>query len=202
MLPGQTCEPSQADGYSTGNGTKVTKPLLASRLTPVVTTRNFGTETNNQIMKKILTTMSIGTVLALSPFIIAQDQVSTDASNRLRARLNPVISVDASGQARLDFGPGTANDRFTSQVEIAKNDFDALDITPNNGFADEEVELRIVRDGKVIFRQFLGFSENRPADITFESDVRGPGAPELRVGDRVRVIVNDHFTLRGTFQRD
>jgi hypothetical protein len=37
-------------------------------------------------------------------------------------------------------------------------------------------------------------------DITFETDIRGTGAPELQAGDAARVIVNGHFTLRGRFQ--
>jgi hypothetical protein len=149
-------------------------------------------------MKKILATMLIGAVSALSSFAIAQ-QV-TDASSRLQANLHPVIAVDASGQARLDAAAGMANDRFTAQVEIAKDDFDVLDITPGNGFADEVVQLRILRQGMEIFSQVLQFSENRPNDITFETDIRGAGAPELQPGDVARVTVNGHFTLRGKFR--
>ena len=51
--------------------------------------------------------------------------------------------MDASGQARLDDEVGTGNDRFTSEVEIAKADFADLGITPGNGFRDEVVELRV-----------------------------------------------------------
>ena len=149
-------------------------------------------------MKKILATILIGAVWALSSFTIAQ--VVTDASNRLEARLHPVIAVDASGRARLDNAAGMANDRFTAQVEIAKDDFDVLDITPGNGFADEVVQLRILRSGTEIFSQVLQFSENRPSDITFETDIRGAGAPELQPGDVARVTVNGHFTLRGRFR--
>ena len=149
-------------------------------------------------MKKILATILIGAVSALSSFAIAQ-QV-TDASSRLQANLHPVIAVDASGQARLDAAAGMANDRFTAQVEIAKDDFDVLDITPGNGFADEVVQLRILRQGMEIFSQVLQFSENRPNDITFETDIRGAGAPELQPGDVARVTVNGHFTLRGKFR--
>ena len=63
-------------------------------------------------VKKLLTTISIGGLLALSSAAIAQDLTESNPqdpteSNRLEARLNPVIAVDASGQARLDFGPGT-----------------------------------------------------------------------------------------------
>ena len=71
----------------------------------------------NQQMKKVLATISIGGLLAVSSIAIAQQapdmaQQATDMaqqgpdapdrSNRLEARLQPVISVDASGQARLD----------------------------------------------------------------------------------------------------
>jgi hypothetical protein len=142
--------------------------------------------------------MLIGAVWALSSFTIAQ--VVTDASNRLQANLHPVIAVDASGQARLDNAAGMANDRFTAEVEIAKDDFDVLDITPGDGFGDEVVQLRILRQGVEIFSQVLQFSENRPNDITFETDIRGAAAPELQPGDVARVTVNGHFTLRGKFR--
>jgi hypothetical protein len=56
--------------------------------------------------------MLIGAVPALSSFTFAQE-MSDDASNRLEARLTPVIAVDASGQARLDIAAGVTNDRFT-----------------------------------------------------------------------------------------
>ena len=108
--------------------------------------------------------------------------------------------TDASGQARLDFGPGTANDRFTAEVEIAKDDFGPLRITPGNGFRDEVVELRVLRGGVLVFSNRLQFSLNLPNDITFETDIRGVGAPELRAGDVARLFVNGHFTLRGRFQ--
>jgi hypothetical protein len=111
-----------------------------------------------------------------------------------------VIAVDASGQARLDNEVGTANDRFTSEVEIAKADFADLGITPGNGFRDEVVQLRVLRGGVLIFNNRLLFSRNLVNDITFETDIRGIGAPELRAGDTVRVIVNGHFTLNGRFQ--
>jgi hypothetical protein len=149
-------------------------------------------------MKKILATMLISSMGALSSFTIAQEL--TETSNRLQARLNPVIAVDASGQARLDIAPGMVNDRFTAEVEIAKDDFDALGITRGNGFKDEVVELRVLRGGNVIFSNRLQFSMNLPNDITFETDIRGNGAPELQAGDVARVIVNGHFTLRGRFQ--
>lgn len=159
-------------------------------------------------MKKLLTTVSIGGLLALSSIAIAQQAPdiaqqtpeSPDRSNRLEARLQPVIPVDASGQARLDDEVGTGNDRFTSEVEIAKADFADLGITPGNGFRDEVVELRIFRGGVLIFSNRLQFSRNLLHDITFETDIRGTAAPELRAGDQARLIVNGHFTLRGSFQ--
>ena len=169
----------------------------------------------NQHMKKVLTTISIGGLLAVSSIAIAQQAPdmaqqatdmaqqapdSPDRSNRLEARLQPVISVDASGQARLDDEVGTGNDRFTSEVEIARVDFADLGITPGNGFRDEVVELRILRGGVLIFSNRLQFSRNLVHDITFETDIRGTAAPELRAGDVARLIVNGHFTLRGSFQ--
>ncbi len=162
----------------------------------------------NQHTKKLLTAISIGGLLAVSSIAIAQqasDMVqqapdSPDRSNRLEARLQPVISVDASGQARLDDEMGTGNDRFTSEVEIAKADFADLGITPGNGFRDEVVELRILRGGVLIFSNRLRFSRNLLHDITFETDIRGTSAPELQAGDAARLIVNGHFTLRGSFQ--
>lgn len=166
-------------------------------------------------MKKLLTTMSIGGLLAFSSVVIAQqapdiaqqsadiaqqEPQALDSSIRLEARLQPVIAVDASGQARLDNEAGTANDRFTAEVEIAKADFADLGITPGNGFRDEVVQLRVLRGGVLIFNNRLQFSRNLVNDITFETDIRGAGAPELRAGDTARVIVNGHFTLRGRFQ--
>ena len=62
--------------------------------------------------------MLISSMGALSSFTIAQEL--TETSNRLQARLNPVIAVDASGQARLDIAPGMVNDRFTAEVEIGR----------------------------------------------------------------------------------
>ena len=152
-------------------------------------------------MKKLLTTISIGGLLALSSVAIAQQAPdiaqqapdiaqqapeAPDRSNRLEARLQPVIAVDASGQARLDNEVGTANDRFTSEVEIAKADFAELGITPGNGFRDEVVELRVLRGGVLIFSNRLQFSRNLVHDITFETDIRGTAAPELRAGDGAR----------------
>jgi hypothetical protein len=170
----------------------------------------------NQRMKKLLIAMSIAAFSALSSLAIAQQapdaganafeiaqqapEAEADASVRLEARLQPVIAVDASGQARLDIEVGTANDRFTAEVEIAKADFADLGITRGNGFRDEVVELRILRGGVQIFSNRLQFSRNLVNDITFETDIRGTAAPELQAGDVARVIVNGHFTLRGRFQ--
>jgi hypothetical protein len=170
----------------------------------------------NQHMKKPLTLMSIAAFLALSSLSIAQQAPDAEAnasviaqqglnseagsSVRLEARLQPVIAVDASGQARLDSEVGTANDRFTAEVEIAKADFADLRITPGNGFRDEVVQLRVLRGGVLIFTNRLQFSRNLLNDITFETDIRGTAAPELRAGDVARVTVNGHFTLSGRFQ--
>jgi hypothetical protein len=171
----------------------------------------------NQNMKKLLTAISIAAFSALSSLAIAQqapdagadasaiaqqapDAAEADASLRLEARLQPVIAVDASGQARLDVEVGTANDRFTAEVEIAKADFAELGITRGNGFRDEVVQLRVLRGGVQIFSNRLQFSRNLLNDITFETDIRGPAAPEVQAGDVVRVVVNGHFTLRGRFQ--
>jgi len=155
-------------------------------------------------MKKLLTAMSIVAVSAVSSLAIAQQapdaaEADNSPSLRLEARLQPVIPVDASGQARLDIDAGTANDRFTAEVEIAKADFGDLGITRGNGFRDEVVELRVLRGGVQIFSHRLQFSRNLINDITFETDIRGTPAPELQAGDVARVIVNGHFTLRGIF---
>ncbi len=170
----------------------------------------------NQHMKKVLTALSIAAFAALSSLAIAQQapdaganaseiaqqapSAEADSSVRLEARLQPVIAVDASGQARLDVEVGTANDRFTAEVEIAKADFADLGITRGNGFRDEVVELRVLRGGVLIFSNRLQFSRNLVNDITFETDIRGTAAPELRAGDVVRATVNGRFTLRGRFQ--
>lgn len=157
----------------------------------------------NEHIKKLLTTMSIAAVSAVSSVAIAQqapDAIESDTSLRLEARLQPVIAVDASGQARLDIEAGTSNDRFTAEVEIAKADFADLGITRGNGFRDEVVELRVLRGGVQIFSNRLQFSRNLVNDITFETDIRGTSAPELQAGDVARVTVNGHFTLRGRFQ--
>jgi len=170
---------------------------------------------SNQHMKKLLTTISIAAFSTLASVGIAQQAPevqadvsammpqgpdAADSSVRFEARLQPVIAVDSSGQARLDSDAGTANDRFTVEVEIAKADFADLGITRGNGFRDEVVELRILRGGVLIFSNRLQFSRNLVNDITFETDIRGTAAPELRAGDVARVIVNGHFTLRGSFQ--
>jgi hypothetical protein len=170
----------------------------------------------NQHVKKLLTAMSIAAFSALSSLAIAQQapdaeadasaiaqqapDAGADSSVRLEARLQPVIPVDASGQARLDSEVGTANDRFTAELEIAKADFADLGITRGNGFRDEVVELRILRGGVLIFTNRLQFSRNLVNDITFETDIHGTTAPELQAGDVARVTVNGHFTLRGRFQ--
>ena len=157
----------------------------------------------NQQMKKLLAAMSIAAVSAVSSLAIAQqapDAAEADTSLRLEARLQPVMPVDASGQARLDIEAGMANDRFTAEIEIAKADFADLGITRGNGFRDEVVQLRVLRGGAQIFANRLQFSRNLLHDITFETDIRGTPAPELHAGDVVRVTVNGHFTLRGQFQ--
>ena len=169
-------------------------------------------EHRNQQIKKLLITMSIAAFSALASVAIAQQapeaeadasanaQQEANSSLRLEARLQPVIAVDASGQARLDAEVGTANDRFTAEVEIAKADFADLGITRGNGFRDEVVELRVLRGGVLIFSNRLHFSRNLLNDITFETDIRGTAAPEVQAGDVVRLMVNGHFTLRGRFQ--
>ena len=170
----------------------------------------------NQHMKKLLTTLLIAAFAGLSSVAIAQQgpdaqvdasaiaqqapEAEANSSLRLEARLQPVIAVDASGQARLDAEVGTANDRFTAEVEIAKADFAELGITRGNGFRDEVVELRVLRGGVLIFSNRLQFSRNLLNDITFETDIRGTTAPEVQAGDVARVTVNGHFTLRGRFQ--
>jgi hypothetical protein len=170
----------------------------------------------NQHIKKLLTTVSLGIFSALASFAMAQQAPETEAESmamaqqapdaeantslRLETRLEPVIAVDASGHARLDAEVGTANDRFTAEVEIAKADFADLGITRGNGFRDEVVELRVLRGGVVIFTNRLHFSKNLLHDITFETDIRGTAAPEVQAGDVVRLVVNGHFTLRGRFQ--
>jgi hypothetical protein len=149
-------------------------------------------------MKKILITMLLGVLPVLTSITFAQE-MTEQSSNRLEARLSPVVAVDASGQARLDTEAGVRNDRFAAEVEIAKDDFGRLGITPANGFRDEVVDLRVVRGGNVIFTHVLQFSRNLANDITFETDIRGAAAPELQAGDVARVNVNGHFTLRGRF---
>src|SRR4030095_10973239 len=104
----------------------------------------------NQNMKKLLTTMSLAAFSALASLAIAQQgpdaqadpsafaqpapEAEANSSLRLEARLQPVIPVDASGQARLDAEVGTANDRFTAVVENRNSHFPALGIHPAHGF--------------------------------------------------------------------
>lgn len=128
-------------------------------------------------------------------------ELADDAERRLEAELQPVINVDASGKARSRDQAGTANDRFDAQVEIAKRHFGRLGIDAGDGFQDENVVLTVHRAGVLIFSTRMRFSENRPADITFETDISGPAAPEIQAGDVARVRVNGNATLRGTFRR-
>ena len=138
--------------------------------------------------------MIIGALTALASLANAQD------GTRLEALLQPVIAVDASGRARLDNEGGYANDDFTAEVEIAKDDFGALGITPGNGYTDEVVTLQVLRSGTLVYSHRLPFYRNLTNDIIFETHIHGTAAPELRAGDVARVIVNGHFTLRGRFQ--
>jgi hypothetical protein len=101
---------------------------------------------------------------------------------RIEARLNPIIAVDASGHARSEDENGTNRDRFDSQVEIDKDDFGRLGIDAGDGFGDEVVRLTVTRNGVQVFATLMRFSENRVNDITFEADIRGAPAPELRAG--------------------
>lgn len=125
----------------------------------------------------------------------------SDSRIRIEARLNPIIAVDASGHARSEDENGTTRDRFDSQVEIDKDDIGRLGIDAGDGFGDEVVRLTVTRNGAVVFATLMRFSENRVNDITFEADIRGGPAPELRAGDVARVSVNGTATLRGTFRR-
>jgi hypothetical protein len=127
---------------------------------------------------------------------------SGSGSTRLEARLNPTFAIDASGKARAEDAAGTANDRFDGQVEIAKAQFARVGIDAGDGFTDEVVRLVVSRGTTTVFSTPLRFSENRPADITFEVDIRGAAAPELRAGDVARVSVNGRATLQGAFQRN
>ena len=120
---------------------------------------------------------------------------------RVEARLNPIIAVDASGHARSEDKAGTRDDRFDAEVEIDRDNFARLGIDAGDGFADEVVTLTVTRNGVQVFATNLRFSENRGEDITFEADIRGGPAPELRAGDVGRVSVNGTPTLRGTFLR-
>ena len=150
--------------------------------------------------------------ILIGGFFFNYDGVRRDSIARLlsappplafQAELERIIDVDASGYARLlDDEEATVSDRLTSEVEIGKADFAALGITAGDGFADEVVELRIMRDGSELFSRRLLFAAKRPDSIVFRTDVRGIEAPEVRGGDVARVIVNDRLTLRGTFRRD
>ena len=122
--------------------------------------------------------------------------------SRLRADLEPVFAVDASGNARSEDRSGTADDRFDSQVEVAKAHFQRVGIDSGDGFADEQVLLVVSRGAATIFSTRLRFSENRLRDITFEADIRGAAAPELRAGDVARVRINNRATLEGVFRVD
>ncbi len=135
--------------------------------------------------------------------VLASSSSGPGSGNEIRveARLDPVIAVDASGHARSEDKAGTREDRFDAEVEIDKDDFTRLGIDAGDGFADEVVRLTVTRNGAQVFATNLRFSENRGEDITFEADIRGGPAPELRAGDFGRVRVNGTLTLRGTFQR-
>ena len=135
--------------------------------------------------------------------VLASSSSGPGSGNEIRveARLDPVIAVDASGHARSEDRAGTRDDRFDAEVEIDKDAFARLGIDAGDGFADEIVALTVTRNGVQVFATNLRFSENRGEDITFEADIRGGPAPELRGGDVGRVRVNGTPTLRGTFQR-
>ena len=92
-----------------------------------------------------------------------------------------MIAVDASGQARLDAEVGMANDRFTAEVEIAKADFADLGITRGNGFRDEVVSCAFCVAVCRFLCNRLQFSRNLVNDITFETDIRGTAAPEVKL---------------------
>jgi len=127
------------------------------------------------------------------------------AAGRLEASLDPVLAVDASGHARLEDFPGTSSDRFDVEIEIADAAFGVLRISPDDGFADEKVELVTLRSGAVVFDTALAFSEDRrvglSGDITFEVTIRGAAAPELLPGDVLEVAVNGTLLLRGILAR-
>jgi hypothetical protein len=207
-LSGATAESPEslnsAQSFLTASKVTTAQPLRVRRrrFPSELDRQQLKPQQNEQMhMKKLLTTISLGGLLALSSVGIAQQASEpADSSIRLEALLQPVIAVDASGKARLDNEVGTPNDRFTAEVEIAKADFAELGITRGNGFRDEVVELRVLRSGVLIFSNRLQFSRNLVNDITFETDLRGTAAPELQAGDVTRVIVNGHFTLRGRFQ--
>jgi len=83
---------------------------------------------HNQQMKKLLTAISITAFSALASLAIAQQapeaaeaeasamqqapESDANTSLRLEARLQPVIAVDASGQARLDAEVGVVKRSF------------------------------------------------------------------------------------------
>jgi hypothetical protein len=121
---------------------------------------------------------------------------------RVEARLDPVIAVDASGQARSEDKARTRDDRFVAKVEIAKADSAALGIDAGDGFAEEVVTLTVSRANVQVFVTNLRFTGESGDDIVFETEIRGAPAPELRAGDVGRVSVNGRPTLQGTFLRN
>lgn len=123
------------------------------------------------------------------------------AEIRVEALLNPIIAVDASGQARSEDKARTRDDRFVAKVEIARADSAALGIDAGDGFADEVVTLTVSRANVQVFVTNLRFTGESGDDIVFETEIRGRPAPELRAGDVGRVGVNGRPTLEGTFLR-
>ena len=99
----------------------------------------------DQHMKKILTSMLIAAFSVLASLAIAQQapegaeadasamqqapEAEANSSLRLEARLQPVIAVDASGQARLDaeVGMAFAASRFFIR-RIRKDDLEFLGV--------------------------------------------------------------------------
>lgn len=175
-------------------------------------------------MKQLLTTIAL---VVLSPLAFAQeeslrtqvdpesepvqsaevaaaaaeaDAPDTVQSTRLETQFQWVnIFILASGQARLDKDVGTANDHFSSEVEIPKADFGAAGITRGNGFNDERVVIQVRRNGVLIWVYRYTFSRNFPDSITFNINLQGDPAPELQQGDRVKVFCNGRFILKGQF---
>lgn len=144
----------------------------------------------------------------LGPDSDGSTSVETNASgsgsgddNRLEARLDPIIKVDASGHARSEDPAGTRDDRFDAEVEIDRDDFRRLGIDAGDGFADEIVRLTVTRQGTQVFATNLRFTGFQVQDAIFEADIRGGPAPELRAGDVGRISVNGTPTLRGAFVR-